>query len=137
MRIYLAGQYARKLELREYAEQAKAVGIYVGADWLEESEAPEATLDSVSDKVRSKYAQHDWWDIGACDEFVFFAEPQENQPPRGGRHVEFGMAIALGKPIVVIGQPENIFHYLPGIKIEFFDTWNSALAYLISRSAGE
>lgn len=137
MRIYMAAQYAKKLEIANYAEQAEAVGIHVRADWLEESEAPEATLDSVSDKLKSRYAQQDWWDIGACDIFVFFSEPQDNQPPRGGRHVEFGMAIALGKEIVVIGEPENIFHYLPGIKIEFFGTWNSALAYLISRTTGE
>ena len=42
---------------------------------------------------------------------------------RGGRHVEFGMAIAAQKRIVVIGPRENIFHWLP--MIEQFDTFDA------------
>lgn len=133
MRVYMAAQYGRKFEIKEYANQAESVGIKVGADWLNESEAPDTKLNEVNDSTLASYAQKDWWDIGACDMFVFFAEKQDPQPPRGGRHVEFGIAAALGKPIVVVGDPENIFHYLPGIDIDFFNDWNSALAYLLSR----
>lgn len=130
MRIYIAGQYARKLELREYAKQAEAAGIKVGADWLMESEDPNSSLNESTEAVLAKYAQKDYWDIGACDAMVFFAEDQNNQPPRGGHHVEFGIALAMGKPILVVGDPENIFHYTPGFHIDFYENWSSALVAL-------
>jgi hypothetical protein len=38
---------------------------------------------------------------------------------RGGRHVEFGAAVATGKRLIVVGHRENLFHHLPGV--EFFD----------------
>jgi hypothetical protein len=130
MRIYLASRYSRKLEMREYAKQAEQCGIRVGTDWLQEPEHPDSNLSDLNVETLAKYAQKDWWDIGACDVFVFFAENPLIGTPRGGRHTEFGIALSLGKKIVVIGEPENIFHYLPGIDIEFFHTWESALVYL-------
>ena len=137
MRIYLASRYSRKLEMREHAKQAERCGIRVGAEWLKETAAPDSELsDSTLEKLAT-YAQQDWWDIGACDVFVFFAEPYDKQPNRGGRHVEFGIAAALGKKILVVGEPENVFHYLPGIDIEFFHTWESAFVYLTQLEIGE
>lgn len=47
---------------------------------------------------------------------------------RGGRHVEFGMALAMDKRLVVVGPRENVFHLLPAV--EQFDTWPLALAAL-------
>jgi len=137
MQVYIAGQYARKLEFREYAAQCRQQGITVGARWLDESEAPTIGLNDNSDEKLAHYGQRDYQDIQDCDIFVFFAEPNTNQPPRGGRHVEFGMAVQLRRPIVVIGQPENIFHYLPWLDVEFFDNWNSALAYLVQKEIGD
>jgi hypothetical protein len=36
---------------------------------------------------------------------------------KGGRHVEFGLAVAAGKRLVVIGPRENVFHCLPGVSV--------------------
>jgi nucleoside 2-deoxyribosyltransferase len=130
MRVYLAAAYSRKNEVRKCATQAEKCGIHVGAEWLKEEASPDSKLhDTTPDKL-AKYAQQDWWDIGACDVFIFWAEPEDKPLPRGGRHFEMGVAVSLGKPVIVIGEPENIFHYLPGINIEFFSNWNSALTYL-------
>jgi nucleoside 2-deoxyribosyltransferase len=137
MRIYLAAAYQHKLKLREYAAQAEKCGIRVGAEWLKETAAPDSELSDSTSKQLAEYARQDWWDIGACDIFVFWAENPHKQPPRGGRLTELGFAISLGKKIVVIGEPENIFFYLPGIDIEFFHTWESALVYLTQLKIGE
>lgn len=45
---------------------------------------------------------------------------------RGGRHVEFGMALALAKRCIVIGPRENVFHLLP--QVEQYDSWEQYLA---------
>ena len=52
---------------------------------------------------------------------------------RGGRHVEFGMALARrllsGAPrLIVVGYRENVFHYAP--EVEFYETWNEAFCAL-------
>lgn len=47
---------------------------------------------------------------------------------RGGRHVEFGMAIALGKRAIVVGSQENVFHLLPGVEV--YATWEACLDVL-------
>jgi hypothetical protein len=45
----------------------------------------------------------------------------------GGRHVEFGLALAQGKRMIMVGPRENVFHYLlPDSQI--FATWNKAFA---------
>lgn len=134
MRVYLAARYSRKLELREYAKQAEENGIVVGAEWLKESESPTSTLEESTPETLTKYALQDISDIIDCDAFVFFSESSTEAFVRGGRHVEFGFALALEKPIIIIGKEENIFHYLP-FNIEFFDTWESALVYLTKRNA--
>lgn len=130
MQVYLAGRYSKKLELRKYADELEKVGIRVGTEWLKEPDNPNGALSDSSESKLAEYARQDYWNIGACDVFVFFAENQDFQPPRGGRHVEFGMALILGKPIVVVGSPENIFHYLPGFHIGHFENWNSAKTFL-------
>ena len=36
---------------------------------------------------------------------------------RGGRHVEFGLALAAGKRLCIVGPRENIFHFLPRVEV--------------------
>ena len=50
---------------------------------------------------------------------------------RGGRHVEFGIALAMGKRLCVVGPRENIFHHLPRVEVfrsltELIDTFGRA-----------
>lgn len=45
---------------------------------------------------------------------------------RGGRHVEFGMALALGKRVIVVGPRENVFHLLPEVEVHV--NWNDFVA---------
>lgn len=48
--------------------------------------------------------------------YLVFTEPANpGGRNRGGRHVEYGIALALSKDIVVVGEPENVFHNLAGI----------------------
>ena len=49
---------------------------------------------------------------------------------RGGRHVEFGIAVAQGMYLIVVGRRENVFHHLPDVRQ--FDDLPSALEGLNS-----
>ena len=115
MRVYLAARYSRKNEIKALIPVFGAHGISVGSRWLNETISPDSTLADCSPEYLEEQASADLEDIEACDTFVFFSEDPLVGTPRGGRHVEFGYALRLGKKIAVIGRPENIFHFLPGV----------------------
>ena len=112
MQIYLAGQYKQKDELMAVAAKLRAKGFTVVARWLDEPHAASITLAEISDERLEQYAKIDLEDIDDCDEFIFFSLSPETLSVRGGRHVEFGYALAKKKYIAVIGPKENVFHYL-------------------------
>lgn len=128
-RIYLAGRYSRKEFFAGLAADLSERGHIITAQWLTEPHGPEATLDSISQADLIKYANIDITEIRHCDTFLFMSEDPLKGTPRGGRHVEFGYALALGKRIVVYGPKENIFHYLPN-EVVHFDTWFGVVDYL-------
>lgn len=115
--VYLAGRYARRDEFRALLPQLQSLGVKCTSRWLFETAPLNVQLKNVPKLESEQIAQQDIEDIDSASAFLFFAEDQNTQPPRGGRHVEFGYALARGKHMHVIGARENIFHYLPGVTI--------------------
>lgn len=131
MKVYLASRYSTKDMIRLYAGTLNSVGVEVTSRWLEEKYSSSTTLDQVPESELSGFAQIDLEDVRRADMLVFFSVDPLIPVARGGRHVEFGYALGLGKPILVVGPKENIFHYLP--QITFVSTWSEALKFLIGR----
>lgn len=111
MRIYIAGRYSRRDEFRIVRDKLVKRGHTVTSRWLDENEP-----------LQSQMGQHtsDWYydtqlvdleDIEDANVMLFFSEDPLVGTPRGGRHVEFGYALAISQPIHVIGPKENVFHY--------------------------
>ena len=117
MRAYLAAAYRRKDEIHGYALALRAIGVEVVSTWDQEDYAPTVALGEVPGPVLAAIAEKDLRDLHAADTLIFFTEPQDVQPPRGGRHVEFGIALALGHRLIVVGERENIFHHLPQVEV--------------------
>jgi nucleoside 2-deoxyribosyltransferase len=117
MRVYLAARYSRKNEISKLVPVFGTHGLSVCSRWLRETESPDCKLSDFSPEVCRNFAEVDWEDIEACDTFVFFSEDPLVGTPRGGRHVELGLALGLGKRVVVIGKHENIFHFLPCVTV--------------------
>lgn len=135
MRIYLAARYSRRVELCGYREQLQRMGHEVPARWLDgqhqlsnegnpigddgealvESGSPEAAA------LRAKFALDDWQDVSAAEMVISFTEAPRSNASRGGRHVEFGIALCNQAECVVIGHRENIFHSLP--QVRFYPNW--------------
>lgn len=111
MRIYIAGRFSRQLEFREVAKRLTEMGHEVTSSWLDESVLLNHSMHDITPAYSAKAAQHDLQDIDYADAVLFYAEDPLVGTPRGGRHVEFGYALAKGKLIFVIGPKENIFHY--------------------------
>ena len=151
MKIYLAARYSRRLELCGYREQLQALGHVVTSRWLDGShqisdsgqpigehgealaEGDDGSNSEAAANLRTLFAQEDLEDVKAADLLVAFTEPPRSTASRGGRHVEFGVALGMGKLLLVIGYRENIFCWLPGV--EFLPTWDCAMAALFEAAA--
>lgn len=111
MKIYLADKYAHKMKMRSVRERLLAAGHEVTSHWIDES-------DHVDHEDNfPAFARRDIDDLLRADVLVAFAYPRGAQSTGGGRHVEFGVALQAGKPIIVVGpKGEHIFHYMPGVR---------------------
>lgn len=116
MRAYLAAAYSRRERIQKVAEYLESMGVEIVSTWLQETYSPTVDIRTLPGGINQALAEKDVEEIRSCDVLIFFAEDQDQQPPRGGRHVEFGMALALGKRVVVVGDRENIFHHLPMVE---------------------
>jgi hypothetical protein len=123
-RVYFAARYSRRAELRSCAADVRAAGGIVTSRWLDTDE-PLEDIRAHPDLVAAA-AQRDLQDVGAANVCVSFTEgARARNGGRGGRHVELGVALALGQRLIVVGPPEHVFHCLPGV--ERFDRWSDAM----------
>ncbi|MEN6356409.1 MAG: hypothetical protein ABFD83_04915 [Armatimonadota bacterium] len=123
MNIYLAARYGRRKELCGYAAQLAFAGHHITSRWhYGKHEMTEPGADP------QRFAMEDCNDLWAADMVISFTEEPRSGHSRGGRHVEFGMAVILGKKLCVVGYRENIFHCLP--EVAFFQTWKDCLESL-------
>ena len=113
--VFLSAPYSRKEQIRRVAQECENVGAEVISDWHLEPYSPNMTLTDVPDSFLSSTACKDFHQVRCCHVFIFFAESSTTPTVRGGRHVEFGMALCSDCEIWVIGEKENIFHHLPNI----------------------
>lgn len=128
MIAYLAARYGRIEEMRQYREELRAIGVVVFSSWLDG--AVDANEADATTSQRVMWAQDNLADLGLADTIIAFSEP-EGAPgaSRGGRHVEFGYALAMRRlrheawtpQLYVVGPPENIYHSLPDVRQ--FETW--------------
>lgn len=123
MKVYIAARYERREEMLDHARGLDTLGHVSTARWLN---GEHESLDNVPGwgGRAAEFALDDQRDIFAADWLVMFTDPP-GTPERGGRHVEFGYALALTElgawRVAIVGEPENIFHWLP--RVHQFATW--------------
>lgn len=127
MLIYLAARYSRLAEMQEKREELKAFGHFVTSRWVNGGHQI-ADRDHPAEE-RARFAYEDYSDVLLADCVISFTEePRAPSSNRGGRHVEFGIALALHKRVIVVGYRENVFHSMP--EVEFYESWAQARAVL-------
>lgn len=120
MKVYLAADYARKQEMQYIRSILETYGLAVTSRWL----------DTPDDGVPwSAEAKVDLEDIREADALISFTTGEH---ARGGRHAEFGMAVAWRKRLVLVGPREHVFHFLPDVlllnKMEQLFNWAKVVA---------
>lgn len=137
MRVYLAAPYAARATIKGYADELTRVGYVVTSSWLEEThEINAGTTGPATELDDAAVAQHAHQDLLDIDKSNLLVSVTANalgiEGGSGGRHVETGYAIAQQKPILVVGEPENVFHRL-GRACMVVPDWHEAVIELSHR----
>ncbi len=122
MRIYLAARFSRRHECHALGKELEKMGHVIVSRWTmpnSDHVIPVGQSEQAADKERERFAMEDYEDLLDAQWTISLTETPRNNS-RGGRHVEFGMAIALGHTLTVIGPRETVFHHLP--QVCHFDT---------------
>ena len=138
-KVYLAARYSRHDEMQGVRDVLKVLGdIETTARWIDchtdvvgdfTSSFTVEFLNAHPDKC-APLGQHDVDDIVAADTVISFTSADGG---KGGRHVEFGMGIALGKRSIVIGPREHVFHTLAGV--DWYPDWSRFVMALTAAQA--
>lgn len=112
-KIYVAAPWADRELAKEAKLKLEADGFEVTSRWIEKH------LPKPSDQSGLGYdrviliqeAGHDVEDVFNAD-IVILLNTQKRGEETSGKAVETGMAMAWMKPVIVVGEISNIFHYL-------------------------
>src|SRR3990167_7317675 len=127
MSLSLAASFSRRAELSAYAAELRALGHTVTSRWHEgeRHQASEEELLGDDQTTASRLAYEDWDDLERAELVIAFTDGARRHG--GARHVELGLALALGIPTWVCGPREHVFHALADRQ---FATWEEAKAAL-------
>ncbi len=121
MNIYLASKWSAQMDMRIYRAEIVKSGHFVTSRWLDAERdinpTPEFFMQHGAERARQ-----DLDDIDAADMLVL--DLIGGRGRRAGSMVEFGYAIAKGKRIVVVGEPDDVFTQLAGWQ---YKTWKDFL----------
>lgn len=110
-KVYLAAMYGRREEMVLIADYLKTLGYEITARWVYGAE-------EASGISHEEISVIDLDDVDKADTIISFTHERGTMlPAGGGRHVEFGYALAQGKHMVIIGPKENVFHSSPGVEV--------------------
>ena len=110
MKIYVAASFPRREEARKLGIMLEDAGHEITSGWM--------MLINKSyfgdDWAGEVEATRDLQDVRDCEVLVSFIG---DELTHGGRHTELGIALALGRRIILIGEKEQVFHYHPAVEV--------------------
>jgi hypothetical protein len=117
--VYLSARHMRSPELNEAKLELEKAGIEVTARWLTDLRG--------GDDDPHRIARISREDIERAEAYVLLGDERGDS---GHRHVEFGIAMGLNKPIVVVAsQWENLWQRLPSVTV--VGNWEAAKKVLL------
>lgn len=122
MKIYIAAPYPYRDEAIQVKNLLEAEGHTITSRWLIEE-----------DEMCDKDARKDLEDIRAAEALLAINPPEWANRGTGGRHVELGYALALGKIIVLAGARTSMFHFISDVQVLDSHTSDAIIKALAGR----
>lgn len=116
MKVYVAAIFRKYAFARGVMHALELAGHECTSTWLRETEKHDSanSLNPMDEDQKRLIAEVDLYDVAVSDVVILLCEEGDVAGgTRGGRHFETGYATAHGIPVIAIGGPENVFHYLP------------------------
>lgn len=110
MKVYLAAPWKNRPEAQAAAAYLESKGHIITKRWWEHADVRDINDPNQTDEDRQELVQQaveDVEGVANCDVFILL-----NIQYSEGKTVETGLALAYGKPIIVVGKNTNLFHYL-------------------------
>lgn len=107
--------------MRQMRDRLAECGIETRSGWLDENAGQEFSM--LRGEQMREYSHRDLGEIMSVDTIII---DTIEASPSGGREVELGAAIALGKRVIRIGPPRNIFH---AVAHDVYSNWEMFFAY--------
>lgn len=143
MKVYLAAPYGAREYVKTCADELSRIGFMVTSSWLDETheinDGTEGPAAALGDDEARDHALTDLADVAQSKVLVLFTPAAVGDiRSGGGRHIETGYALAHGIDVVVVGEPESIFHRLNRIpasnaSVTVVADWHEAVLELSAR----
>lgn len=120
LKIYLAAPFEDRDEMLELKARLEKAGCVVTSTWLTPADGNDNNMASMQNKFGECRCRaiKDIEDILESNVLVLRKPKAKHRvPTTGGHHVEVGICIGTGKPVVLYGDRENVFHYLPQVQV--------------------
>ena len=107
LKVYIAARGEDQLLAKLARTMLDVLGIQSTARWIDQSLVNESHDE----------AQMDIDDVRSADALILIKPKDSHRTTTGGPHVETGIALERGLPIVLLGERENVFHQHQGVRV--------------------
>lgn len=120
--VYIAARTEDQARAAAIRDALRPYGVRCTARWLDLIDVPRSSPDGARVCLE---------DIERADVFLLLNPAEAHRTGTGGRHTEAGYALGQGKPLLVYGAPENVFHSLARVQVVDGGIGMHALAVLV------
>ncbi len=128
MKFYIAAKFKARHRIKAYNQRIESLGLVNTCPWFLMDTDDSADEDSLGGYSREESAVMADRDLSGVREADIFILDTIDATETGGREVELGAALILGKLILHVGPVRNLFHMHPGVH-DFLD-WDSLINYI-------
>jgi nucleoside 2-deoxyribosyltransferase len=135
-KVFIAGWFEARGVMTELASLLTDEGFTVTSRWIN---TPKGVSDfyGLHENTIRIHAAKDIEDLNAANLVILVNPKRHHGKGRGGRHWEVGYAYGRGKPIIIVGEPENLYHYLHDVHRFSTTTPIGDFMNLVKRLRGE
>ena len=116
MKFYIAAKFKARHRIKIHNQQIEALGLLNTCPWFLMDTDDSADEDSLGGYSREESAVMADRDLSAVREADIYIIDTIDVSETGGREVELGAALILGKIILHVGPVRNLFHMHSGVK---------------------
>jgi len=107
VKVYIAARGQDQLLAKLCRQMLEPYGIRCTSRWLDQT-----LINESHDE-----AQMDLDDVRAADALIVLKPKDSHGLTTGGHHVETGVALERGLPIILLGEAENVFHQHDSVRV--------------------